>query len=89
MLDSRELADKYSGRISTGELNQFLATEGHPSSRGRRPQPACRPRSTRPPPFAVATRASYARLCYWVENELRARYGMEGIPVAIDFRRRS
>ena len=25
---------------------------------------------------------------YWVENELRERYELEGVPVAIDFRKR-
>jgi GTP-binding protein len=23
---------------------------------------------------------------YWVENELRRRFGLEGVPVSIDFR---
>jgi GTP-binding protein len=26
---------------------------------------------------------------YWVENELRAKFGLEGVPVSIDFVRRS
>ncbi len=26
---------------------------------------------------------------YWVENELRSRLGLEGVPVSIDFVRRS
>ena len=48
--------------------------------------------ASRPPRFrftvndtSLVTR-DYA---YWVENELRERYAMQGVPVAIDFRRRS
>ena len=26
---------------------------------------------------------------YWVENQLRERYNLEGVPVAIDFRQRA
>jgi predicted GTPase len=26
---------------------------------------------------------------YWVENQLRERLGLEGVPVVVDFRRRS
>ena len=48
--------------------------------------------TTRPPRFrftvndtSLVTR-DYA---YWVENELRERFELEGVPVTIDFRRRS
>jgi GTP-binding protein len=48
--------------------------------------------TTRPPRFrftvndtSLVTR-DYA---YWVENEVRERFELEGVPVAIDFRRRS
>jgi GTPase len=92
-----ELFDKYSGRITTGELNRFLGElkeARQPPSRGRKSLNLLYGAqvSTRPPRFrftvndtSLVTR-DYA---YWVENELRARYGMEGVPVAIDFRRRS
>jgi GTPase len=92
-----ELFDKHSGRITTGELNRFLGElkeARQPPSRGRKSLNLLYGAqvSTRPPRFrftvndtSLVTR-DYA---YWVENELRARYGMEGVPVAIDFRRRS
>ena len=48
--------------------------------------------STRPPRFrffvndpGLVTR-DYG---YWVENELRKRFGLEGVPVSIDFVRRA
>jgi GTPase len=92
-----ELYEKHSGRISTGELNRFLG-----ELKERRQAPARgRKRlnllygaqvATRPPRFrftvndtSLVTR-DYA---YWVENELRERYALDGVPVAIDFRRRS
>ena len=92
-----ELFVKHSGRIGTGELNRFLGElkeARQPPSKGRKHLNLLYGAqvSTRPPRFrftvndtSLVTR-DYA---YWVENELRARYAMEGIPVAIDFRRRS
>ncbi|HEX4519389.1 MAG TPA: ribosome biogenesis GTPase Der [Gaiellaceae bacterium] len=92
-----ELYEKHSGRIGTGELNRFLGElkeARQPPSKGRKHLNLLYGAqvSTRPPRFrftvndtSLVTR-DYA---YWVENELRARYAMEGIPVAIDFRRRS
>jgi GTPase len=48
--------------------------------------------ATRPPRFrvfvndpALVTR-DYG---YWVENQLRERFGLDGVPVSIDFVRRS
>jgi GTP-binding protein len=92
-----ELFEKHSGRIPTGELNRFLAElkeARQPPSRGRKRLNLLYGTqvSTRPPRFrftvndtSLVTR-DYA---YWVENELRARFAMEGVPVAIDFRRRT
>ncbi len=92
-----ELFVKHSGRIGTGELNRFLGElkeARQAPSKGRKHLNLLYGAqvSTRPPRFrftvndtSLVTR-DYA---YWVENELRARYAMEGIPVAIDFRRRS
>ena len=92
-----ELFDKYAGRIPTAELNRFLgelrearpgAVEGQPAA----PEPALRRagRASRPPRFrftvndpSLVTR-DYG---YWVENELRERFELEGVPVAIDFRK--
>ncbi len=47
--------------------------------------------SSRPPRFRFTvndTSLVTRDYGYWVENELRARFGLEGVPVAIDFRRR-
>ena len=91
-----ELFDKHTGRIPTGELNRFLG-----ELRDARQMPSKGRRSlnllygaqvtTRPPRFrftvndpGLVTR-DYA---YWVENQLRERYELEGVPVAIDFRKR-
>jgi GTP-binding protein len=92
-----DLYVRHTGRIATGELNRFLQ-----ELRDERPGPARHGRrlnllygtqvSTRPPRFRVfvndpglVTR-DYG---YWVENRLRERFGLAGIPVVIDFVRRS
>src|SRR3954463_1049683 len=89
--------EKHTRRIGTGELNRFLA-----ELRERREAPARNGRrlnllygtqvTARPPRFrffvndpGLITR-DYG---YWVENQLRERYGLEGVPVAIDFVRRA
>jgi GTP-binding protein len=92
-----ELFDKHAGRVSTAELNRILGElreARQPPSRGRKrlnllygAQVA-----TRPPRFRLTvndTSLVTRDYAYWVENELRERLGLEGIPVAIDFRRRS
>ena len=92
-----ELYDKHAGRIGTGELNRFLGElkeARQPPSRGNKrlnllygAQVSSRPPRFR---FTVNDTSLVTRdYGYWVENELRARYSMEGVPVAIDFRRRS
>jgi GTPase len=92
-----ELYAKHAGRIRTPELNRFLAElkeARQPPSRGRKRLNLLYGAqvSTRPPRFRFTvndTSLVTRDYGYWVENELRARYGMEGVPVAIDFRRRS
>jgi len=91
-----ELYDKHVGRITTGELNRFLAElkeARQAPSKGRRSLNLLYGAqvTTRPPRFrftvndpGLVTR-DYA---YWVENQLRERYSLEGVPVAIDFRKR-
>jgi GTPase len=91
-----QLYDTHTSRIATGELNRFLA-----ELREQRPGPAKGNRrlnllygtqvSTRPPRFrffvndpGLLTR-DYG---YWVENRLREHFGLEGVPVIIDFVRR-
>ncbi|HSS74461.1 MAG TPA: ribosome biogenesis GTPase Der [Gaiellaceae bacterium] len=84
-------------RISTPELNNFLQelrSARQPPSRDRRRLNLLYGTQTqmRPPRFrffvndpSLVTR-DYG---YWVENQLRERFGLEGVPVSIDFVRRS
>ena len=92
-----ELYDRYASRVSTGELNRFLGelkeARQPPSKGGRRLNLLYGAQvATRPPRFrftvndtSLVTR-DYA---YWVENEVRERFGLEGVPVSIDFVRRT
>jgi GTP-binding protein len=92
-----ELFDKHNSRISTGELNRFLQqlreARQPPQKNGRRLNLLYGTQITaRPPRFrlfvndpALVTR-DYG---YWVENRLRDQFALEGVPVSIDFVRRS
>ena len=91
-----EIYDRYISRIPTAELNRFIAElkeqRQPPSKGGRRlnllygAQVATRPPRFR---FTVNDPALITRdYGYWVENQLRERYNLEGVPVAIDFRGR-
>ena len=91
------LFDKHTSRISTGELNRFLGelreARQPPSKNGKRLNLLYGTQVTaRPPRFrmfvndpGLITR-DYG---YWVENRLRDRFELEGVPVSIDFVRRS
>ena len=90
------LYDKHAGRIQTAELNRFLGElreARQPPSKGRRSLNLLYGAqvSSRPPRFrftvndpGLVTR-DYG---YWVENQLRERFELEGVPVTIDFRPR-
>jgi GTPase len=92
-----ELFSRGTSRIPTPELNRFLAelreARQPPSRDGKRLNLLYGTQTqTRPPRFrffvndpGLVTR-DYG---YWVENQLRARFGLEGVPVSIDFVRRS
>jgi GTPase len=92
-----ELFDKHNSRISTGELNRFLQqlreARQPPQKNGRRLNLLYGTQITaRPPRFrlfvndpGLVTR-DYG---YWVENRLRDQFELEGVPVSIDFVRRS
>jgi GTPase len=92
-----ELYDKHVSRISTGELNRFLGElkeARQPPSRGRKRLNLLYGAqvTTRPPRFRFTvndTSLVTRDYGYWVENELRERFSLEGVPVVIDFRRRS
>ena len=83
----------YAGRIATAELNRALQelreARQPPGRRGRRLNLLYGTQvSSRPPRFRlfVNDRRLVTRdYGYWVENELRARFGLEGVPVSIDF----
>jgi GTP-binding protein len=91
-----ELFDRHVGRVPTAELNRFLG-----ELREARQAPARGSRrlnllygaqvASRPPRFrltvndpSLVTR-DYG---YWVENQFRERFELEGVPVTIDFRPR-
>ncbi len=98
LLDRVEaLFRKHAGRISTAELNRFLG-----ELRAQRPGPARNGRrlnllygtqvESRPPRLrlfvndpGLVTRD----WAYWVENRLRDRFELAGVPVVIDYARRS
>jgi GTP-binding protein len=92
-----ELYDRYAARVATAELNRFIAElkelRQPPSKGGRRLNLLYGAQvETRPPRFrftvndpGLVTR-DYG---YWVENQLRDRFGLEGVPVVVDFRKRS
>jgi len=91
------LYEKHAGRIPTPALNKALAelreARQPPSSRGKRLNLLYGAQvSTRPPRIRIhvndpslVTR-DYA---YWIENELRKRFSLGGVPVSIDFVKRS
>jgi GTPase len=92
-----QLFARDTARIPTPELNRFLAelraARQPPSRDGRRLNLLYGTQTqTRPPRFrffvndpSLVTR-DYG---YWVENQLRERFELEGVPVSIDFVRRS
>jgi GTP-binding protein len=85
--------ERYAGRIATAELNRALQelreARQPPGRRGRRLNLMYGTQvSSRPPRFRlfVNDRGLVTRdYGYWVENELRARFSLEGVPVSIDF----
>ena len=96
------LGDRSAGRIPTAELNRFLseATQARqPPVGSRRSAPGHRLKllymaqiGERPPRFAIQvnSRARVTRdYAYYLENRLRARYSLDGIPLIIDFVERS
>jgi GTPase len=98
LLDAIErLYDKYVMRVPTAELNRFLAelreARQPPSRNGKRlnllygAQVRARPPRFR---FSVNDPSLVTRdYGYWIENQLRDRFELEGVPVSIDFVRRS
>lgn len=102
LVEAVTLADRRSARIPTPQLNRFLAdivaARQPPASRtsnrvARRLKLLFMAQtSTRPPRFSIQvnSRGLLTReYGYYVENRLRERYGLDGIPLLIDFVARS
>jgi GTP-binding protein len=92
------LGDRMSGRIPTPELNRFLAEAvqaRQPPVGTRRSAGQHRLKllymaqiGERPPRFAIQvnSRTRVTRdYAYFLENRLRARYAMDGVPLIVDF----
>jgi GTPase len=98
LTETLALGDRMAGRIPTPELNRFLAEAvqaRQPPVGTRRGSGQHRLKliymaqiDERPPRFAIQVNSrervtrNYA---YFLENRLRARYGMDGVPLIIDF----
>jgi GTP-binding protein len=89
----QDVFERFADRIPTAELNRALQelreARQPPARRGRRLNLLYGTQVTsRPPRFRlfVNDRGLVTRdYGYWVENELRARFGLQGVPVSIDF----
>ncbi|MDQ3720764.1 MAG: ribosome biogenesis GTPase Der [Actinomycetota bacterium] len=94
--EALDLAERSRGRIPTAELNRFLA-----DLQGAREPPARHGKRLKllymtqfeegPPRFSVQVndrRIISRNYAYFLENSLRERYGLEGIPLVIDFKGR-
>jgi GTP-binding protein len=90
------LGDRMRNRIPTPELNRFLSeviqARQPPAKQGHRLKMLYMAQiGERPPRFAIQinSRNRVTRdYAYFVENRLRARYGMDGVPLIIDFNER-
>ena len=97
LLDHVEaLFAKHTTRIPTPVLNKALgelkeARPGPAGERGRRLKLLYATQTaTRPPRLRIFVndpRLVTRDYGYWVENELRARFELQGVPVSIDFQR--
>ena len=96
LVEVLSLADRFGHRIPTPELNRFLgdvvAQRPPPQKQGHRLKLLYIAQiGERPPRFSIQVnnRDKVTRdYAYFVENRLRERYALEGIPVIIDFAER-
>jgi GTP-binding protein len=87
-----ELFALHTSRIPTPEFNRFLqelrAARPGPSQRGRRLNLLYGTQyATRPPRFRIVVNDPgllTRDYVYWLENRLRDRYGLAGVPLIID-----
>jgi GTP-binding protein len=104
LVEAVAIADRRAGRIPTPQLNRFLsdivAARQPPTGSGRGTRGTghrlkllfMTQTASSPPRFSIQvnSRARVTRdYAYYVENRLRERYRLEGIPVIIDFVERS
>ncbi len=101
LVEAVALADRARARIPTPQLNRFLsdavAARQAPAGPGRRGGSRLKllfmtQTAARPPRFSIQvnTRTRVTRdYAYYLENRLRERYGLDGVPVIIDFVERS
>ena len=93
LVEAIALADRRAGRIPTPQLNRFLgeavSARQPPAKRGHRLKLLYMAQTgERPPRFSIQVNArerltrDYA---YYLENRLRERYRLEGVPLIIDF----
>jgi GTPase len=90
------LGDRMHNRIPTPALNRFLsevvAERQPPAKQGHRLKLLYMAQiGTAPPRFAIqvnSRRRVTRDYAYFVENRLRARFGMDGVPLIIDFNER-
>jgi GTP-binding protein len=97
LVEAIALADRSAGRIPTPQLNRFLSDvvaarqppAGGPRHTGHRLKLLFMTQTgERPPRFSIQvnSRARVTRdYAYFIENRLRERYHLEGVPVIIDF----
>ena len=86
------LGERRAARIPTPELNRFLGelvqARQPPAKQGHRLKLLYLAQiGTRPPRFAlqVNSRARITRdYAYFIENQMRARYGLDGVPIVLD-----
>jgi len=94
--EALDLADRAAARIPTSELNRFLAdlqaAREPPARHGKRLKLLYLTQfETAPPRFALQVndrRLISRNYAYFVENSLRERYGLEGVPLVIEFKGR-
>ena len=96
LVEVGSLADRRGFRIPTPELNKFLGEivqlRQPPAKQGHRLKMLYIAQiGTNPPRFSIQvnSRTRVTRdYAYFIENRLRERYGMDGIPLVIDFAER-
>jgi len=94
--EALDLAERSGSRIPTAELNRFLADVASarepPARHGKRLRLLYMTQfESKPPRFAVQVndrRVISRNYAYFIENSLRQRYGLEGIPLVIDYKGR-